>query len=586
MPFHIARRRHARHRQRADVLGLRRRQVDRGGGLRALASRDAEIEAQDRRRSSTCSRSRSSRTATSTRWYHAHAAGQALDQPARLARALLRRPPDRGRGRLLPGHRQAQAARRDVPLRRPHRRPCSGRAPGRSAATAATRRSSWRWSSSTASPASALPRPRRLLHRRARPAAALFRCRGGGARRADPAQFRAKTYEYNQSHMPVREQNKVVGHAVRAMYLYTGMADLADEFGDDSLRARLRDAVGRPHHQADVRDRRPRPVRQQRGLHRRLRPAERDRLCRDLRRGRADLLGQPHARRRPGRALRRRDGAGALQRRALRPSLDGETFFYDNPLESRGGHHRWAWHRCPCCPPNSRASSPRSAATSTACRRRASPSISTAKHRRLTVGSTPRDPHPGDQPIPGPAASTITVDPRAGHLHPALRVPGWASAATLSVNGEPVDADGEHGARLSRPRRDWQDGDTVSSTCRCTSARIHAHPQVKADLGRVAVAPRPAGLLRRGGRQRAPVNAARSLPRGCESAATERQRRPRRHGRGRAAVPARDAGRIADGKLYRRRAARPRRPRRRPRALPPLGQPGAGRDAGLARRGQ
>ena len=36
-----------------------------------------------------------------------------------------------------------------------------------------------------------------------------------------------KTYEYSQSHVPVREQDKVVGHAVRAMYLYTAMADLA-----------------------------------------------------------------------------------------------------------------------------------------------------------------------------------------------------------------------------------------------------------------------------------------------------------------------------------------------------------------------
>ena len=35
--------------------------------------------------------------------------------------------------------------------------------------------------------------------------------------------------------MPVREQTKVVGHAVRAMYLYSGMADVATEFGDDSL---------------------------------------------------------------------------------------------------------------------------------------------------------------------------------------------------------------------------------------------------------------------------------------------------------------------------------------------------------------
>lgn len=31
-------------------------------------------------------------------------------------------------------------------------------------------------------------------------------------------------------------------------------------------------------------------------------------------------------------------------------SLDGTRFFYDNPLESRGKHHRWTWHRCPCCP--------------------------------------------------------------------------------------------------------------------------------------------------------------------------------------------------------------------------------------------
>jgi DUF1680 family protein len=36
------------------------------------------------------------------------------------------------------------------------------------------------------------------------------------------------------SHRPVREQDKVVGHAVRAMYLYSGMADIATEYGDDA----------------------------------------------------------------------------------------------------------------------------------------------------------------------------------------------------------------------------------------------------------------------------------------------------------------------------------------------------------------
>ena len=40
---------------------------------------------------------------------------------------------------------------------------------------------------------------------------------------------------YNQSHLPVREQTEAVGHAVRACYLYTGMAYLAAETGDRAL---------------------------------------------------------------------------------------------------------------------------------------------------------------------------------------------------------------------------------------------------------------------------------------------------------------------------------------------------------------
>src|SRR5256714_765313 len=53
----------------------------------------------------------------------------------------------------------------------------------------------------------------------------------------DPAAFWAGTYEYNQSHLPVREQQEVTGHAVRAMYLYSTMTDLAREFHDASLLA-------------------------------------------------------------------------------------------------------------------------------------------------------------------------------------------------------------------------------------------------------------------------------------------------------------------------------------------------------------
>jgi len=41
--------------------------------------------------------------------------------------------------------------------------------------------------------------------------------------------------EYTQSAAPVRQQDKAVGHAVRAVYLYTGMADAAMETGDTEL---------------------------------------------------------------------------------------------------------------------------------------------------------------------------------------------------------------------------------------------------------------------------------------------------------------------------------------------------------------
>lgn len=42
--------------------------------------------------------------------------------------------------------------------------------------------------------------------------------------------------QYNQSHLPVRQQRTAEGHAVRAGYLYCGMADIARLTGDDELK--------------------------------------------------------------------------------------------------------------------------------------------------------------------------------------------------------------------------------------------------------------------------------------------------------------------------------------------------------------
>ena len=54
---------------------------------------------------------------------------------------------------------------------------------------------------------------------------------------------------YAQSHAPIRAQHEAFGHSVRAMYLYSGMADLAGETGDaellDACRDLFRDTVER-----------------------------------------------------------------------------------------------------------------------------------------------------------------------------------------------------------------------------------------------------------------------------------------------------------------------------------------------------
>lgn len=58
----------------------------------------------------------------------------------------------------------------------------------------------------------------------------------------------ALRFQYHQAHLPVREQSEAVGHAVRAVYLYSGMADVARLTGDDAMYAackRLWDSIVR-----------------------------------------------------------------------------------------------------------------------------------------------------------------------------------------------------------------------------------------------------------------------------------------------------------------------------------------------------
>ena len=90
-------------------------------------------------------------------------------------------------------------------------------------------------------------------------AAALFRRRGDA--RAARSRRTSGPGATNTTSRTSRcaSRTKVVGHAVRAMYMYTAMADLAAELDDAGAEARLRGAVERRDGHEDVCHRRPRP---------------------------------------------------------------------------------------------------------------------------------------------------------------------------------------------------------------------------------------------------------------------------------------------------------------------------------------
>lgn len=68
--------------------------------------------------------------------------------------------------------------------------------------------------------------------------------RGNNEKEKNPALMKPSDRpEYDQHHLPVREQHEALGHCVRALYLYSGMADLAVETGDNELWAACEDLI-------------------------------------------------------------------------------------------------------------------------------------------------------------------------------------------------------------------------------------------------------------------------------------------------------------------------------------------------------
>ncbi len=305
----------------------------------------------------------------------------------------------------------------------------------------------------------------------------------------DPKNFVFGTYEYNQAHLPVREQTKVVGHAVRAMYLYSGMADIATEYSDDSLTAAL-DTLW-----DDL-------TAKQMYITGGIGPAAANE-------GFTDYYDLPNesayaetcasvglvfwASRMLGRGPNRRYAdimEQALYNGAMSGlSLDGKTFFYENPLESAGRHHRWTWHRCPCCPPNiarllaSVGSYMYAASTDEIAVHLYGEGSAQATIAGTTVTLAQETRYPWD----GAIRFTVSLEGTA-RFAISLRIPEWAEGeAKLRLNGEVVEISAVAADGYARIERDWRSGDRIDLDLPLALRPQYANPKVRQNAGRVAL---------------------------------------------------------------------------------------------------
>jgi DUF1680 family protein len=276
---------------------------------------------------------------------------------------------------------------------------------------------------------------------------------------------------YLQDHLPVRDSPTEVGHAVRALYLESGVTDVAVETGDAALLAtsvtRWDDMVatktaltggnGSRHSGEAFGDGYELPP---------------DRAYNET----CAAIASFHWSWRMLLATGLGQYADLMERIlyngfAASTATDGQRFFYVNPLQRRVDHfedddpgRRREWFSCACCPPNIMrlvSSLGHYVATTSG----------DSLYVHLLTGSQITGEVRGrkfsldvstDYPWSGSAELTVRSCPET-ECGLAIRVPGWSRLVTVTLNGEPITAhSGDDGYLVIR--RQWRPGDVVAAT--------------------------------------------------------------------------------------------------------------------------
>ncbi len=317
------------------------------------------------------------------------------------------------------------------------------------------------------------------------------------ARGEDPKKVPV-SYDPYQAHAPVRKQRTAEGHAVRAMYLFSGMADVALETGDRLLLnacRRLWKNVTRRRMYVT-------------GGVGSTEKGERFTFDYDLPNETAyaetcaaiGLVFWAH------RMLQiERDGEYAdVMERALYNgilsgvSLDGKRFFYANhlsvypeALKTAPGHisaTRQEWFGCACCPPNvARLLASFGQYIYSQGTNEAYVHLYVQGQAQLDLGGVKvtlrqKTGYPWKERV------RIVVRPeRPARFTVAVRIPAWCRGAQMKINDRPVDIKGMTSKGYAKTERLWSVGDVVALTFPMPVEQVEAHVNVRMDAGRVAL---------------------------------------------------------------------------------------------------
>lgn len=285
--------------------------------------------------------------------------------------------------------------------------------------------------------------------------------------------------EYLQDHAPIREHDSVVGHAVRAMYLYIAATQLAE--GDEALSQ----AMMRCWHSL---------VDKRMYITGGIGPS-------------GDNEGFTHDYDLPnhsayaetcaaiglalwGHRLFEQTGESgfldpmerALYNGALSGiSLSGDRYFYANPLESRSDHGRVPWFGCACCPPNIARLIGQVG------------QLAIAQDDRgvwlnLPIGMEAQTAFGRihiESGYPWSGSCSVRYSGAGAKFALRIRIPDWCDDCGIECPNAEEEADFDRGFAVLD--REWADGDTVTLDFEMSPKWIESHPNVLENVGRVAL---------------------------------------------------------------------------------------------------